>query len=227
MTPSDRAAIERVRTCVSGAEDWFRITPAFTAGDLRILLALAERAVPRGPTEAMKKAGDDDWNAHDQNDYVETCAAIWRAMHDAATDQPAQCPHPSYSGAPCRDGDETDVRCDLCGAARPTKPADGVAAQVFAEVERAIKKFPTWPTDPLHALAVLGEEFGELTKAVLQMTYEPHKVEAHEVRDEAIQTAAMALRFLNSLSEYTYTPGPQHAQRALAAQSDQPAGGEG
>ncbi len=34
---------------------------------------------------------------------------------------------------------------------------------VKAELTRATAKFPTWPTDPLHALAVLGEEFGELT----------------------------------------------------------------
>ena len=46
---------------------------------------------------------------------------------------------------------------------------------IEAEVLKATEKFPTWPTDPLHALAVLGEEYGELTKAVLQVTYEPHK----------------------------------------------------
>ena len=36
--------------------------------------------------------------------------------------------------------------------------------EILAELERATEKFPTWPTDPLHALAVLGEEFDELTK---------------------------------------------------------------
>jgi NTP pyrophosphatase (non-canonical NTP hydrolase) len=55
---------------------------------------------------------------------------------------------------------------------------------VQAELARAVAKFPTWPTDPLHALAVLGEEFGELTKAMLQHTYEPHKgVTAQDIRD--------------------------------------------
>ena len=34
---------------------------------------------------------------------------------------------------------------------------------VQAELKRAATKFPTWPTDPIHALAVLGEEYGELT----------------------------------------------------------------
>lgn len=83
---------------------------------------------------------------------------------------------------------------------------------VMAEVERAMRKFPTWPTDPLHALAVLGEEFGELTKAVLQLTYEPHKVTADDVRAEAMQTAAMALRFAMSLDVYVYKRSSQHAQ---------------
>lgn len=50
-----------------------------------------------------------------------------------------------------------------------------ITHEVLDEIERAIAKFPTWPTDPLHALAVLGKEFGELTKAVLQSIYEPHK----------------------------------------------------
>lgn len=84
---------------------------------------------------------------------------------------------------------------------------------VQAELARAVAKFPTWPTDPLHALAVLGEEFGELTKAMLQHTYEPHKgVTAEDIRDEAIQTAAMALRLAMSLPCYQYRKAPQHSQ---------------
>jgi hypothetical protein len=41
--------------------------------------------------------------------------------------------------------------------------------EVLAELERATSKFPTWPTDPFHALSVLGEEYGELQKSVLQL----------------------------------------------------------
>ncbi len=86
---------------------------------------------------------------------------------------------------------------------------------VFDEVARATAKFPTWPTDPLHALAVVGEEFGELTKAVLQETYEPEKNAPGDVRKEAIQLAAMALRFVASLDEYDYVTGLQHQQTAF------------
>lgn len=84
---------------------------------------------------------------------------------------------------------------------------------VQAELARAVAKFPTWPTDPLHALALLGEEFGGLTKAMLQHTYEPHKgVTQQDIRDEAIQTAAMALRLAMSLPCYQYRKAPQHSQ---------------
>lgn len=83
----------------------------------------------------------------------------------------------------------------------------------LAELERAMAKFPTWPTDPLHALAVLGEEFGELTKAMLQCTYEPHKSGRGDVYVEAIQTAAMALRLAMSLDRYQYERAQQHTQR--------------
>lgn len=83
---------------------------------------------------------------------------------------------------------------------------------VAGEIEHAMRKFPTWPTDPLHAVAVLGEEFGELTKAALQLTYEPHKASVADVRMEAIQTAAMALRFVMSLDQYQYKRGEQHSQ---------------
>ena len=88
-----------------------------------------------------------------------------------------------------------------------------IVYEVMAEVTRATVKFPTWPTDPFHALAVLGEEFGELTKAMLQFTYEPHKgVTRQDIREEAIQTAAMALRILMSLDRYSYETAPRHVQ---------------
>lgn len=87
-----------------------------------------------------------------------------------------------------------------------------VLQMIENEVEAATRKFPTWPTDPLHALAVVGEEFGELTKDVLQLTYEPCKTTSFAVQYEAIQTAAMAVRFLMSLDQYDYRQATQHEQ---------------
>lgn len=83
---------------------------------------------------------------------------------------------------------------------------------VLQELDRAIAKFPTWPTDPLHAAAIIGEEFGELTQAVLQGVYEPHKSSPAKIREEALQTAAMVLRFIESLDRYDYKKGYQHRQ---------------
>lgn len=83
---------------------------------------------------------------------------------------------------------------------------------VIIELEKAIQKYPTWPTDPLHALSVLGEEFGELTKETLQMTYEPEKTNFENFRKEALQTCAMAIRFIHSLDSYEFTKGVQHIQ---------------
>ena len=99
-----------------------------------------------------------------------------------------------------------------CAACHTTWTAAPLPEPVIMELARATAKFPTWPTDPLHALAVLGEEFGELTKAVLQSVYEPDKSSPEDVRTEAIQTAAMALRFVASLDAYKYRRGEQHEQ---------------
>lgn len=96
---------------------------------------------------------------------------------------------------------------------------------VMDELGRATRKFPTWPTDPLHAVAILGEEFGELTKAVLQTVYEPHKVPEGELRTEAIQTAAMALRFLASLDRYGFARSAQHVQSSGTTESAVDGGG--
>lgn len=87
-----------------------------------------------------------------------------------------------------------------------------IVDEVAIEMSKAVTKFPKWPTDPLHAIAILGEEYGELNKAVLQNTYEPHKTSAEEIRMEAIQTAAMAIRFLMSLETYKYNEAEQHKQ---------------
>ena len=68
----------------------------------------------------------------------------------------------------------------------------GVAIELIrTELTRATKKFPTWPTDPLHAVAVVGEEVGELTQAVLQGVYEPEKNEPEAIKKEAVHAATM------------------------------------
>lgn len=117
---------------------------------------------------------------------------------------------------PCRHLYQPRGADGLCPICRATGgmilPTSDIRRDIADELAVAMRKFPTWPTDPLHALAVLGEEFGELTKAVLQETYEPHKQDREAVRKEAIQTAAMALRFAMSLDRYQPSPCEQHTQ---------------
>ncbi len=87
-----------------------------------------------------------------------------------------------------------------------------VMKEVEAEMQRATAKFPTWPTDPLHVLAVLGEEFGELMKNMLQLHHEPHKITRENVRGGAIRVVTMALWLAMSLDAHEYRHEPQHSQ---------------
>jgi NTP pyrophosphatase (non-canonical NTP hydrolase) len=89
-----------------------------------------------------------------------------------------------------------------------------VLDDVLREHAAALRKFPSWPTDPLHAVAVVQEEVGELTQAVLQTIYEPAKSNPSHVAKEAVQAAAMALRFLVGLNHYEYVRADEHDQEA-------------
>lgn len=94
-------------------------------------------------------------------------------------------------------------------------PINQILDDIANEVVSAKAKFPSWPDDPFHALAVISEEFGELNQAVVQHVYEPKKkVEHDDIRDEAIQLAAMAVRFVMSLDshDYNFENGNQHRQ---------------
>lgn len=82
---------------------------------------------------------------------------------------------------------------------------------ILNEIEYACNKFPRWPTDPIHAVTILAEEVGELQKAILQQTYSPG-IAGHStqrVYDEALQVAAMSLRFLAAFDDYEYKPSNQ------------------
>lgn len=68
------------------------------------------------------------------------------------------------------------------------------------ELERAEAKHPAYPPDPIHAAAILAEEAGEVVKAALQFTYEGGTLV--DMEKEAIQTGAMAIRFLKNLHRF-------------------------
>lgn len=70
-------------------------------------------------------------------------------------------------------------------------------APIDAELKRAEKKHPNFPKDMYQQLAIMQEEAGEVTKAVLHYHYESGSLQ--DVKDELIQTAAMCMRMLNAL----------------------------
>lgn len=68
---------------------------------------------------------------------------------------------------------------------------------ILDELKRAEKKHPDYPKDMFRQVAIMNEEAGEVTKAVLHYHYENGSVE--NIREELIQTAAMCLRMLKNL----------------------------
>ena len=78
--------------------------------------------------------------------------------------------------------------------------AEGFLEDILVEYLRARAKHPEWPTDPVHAAAVLGEESGELTQAALQFYYDDGN--RGSMRREAVQCGAMSLRFLTHMLNY-------------------------
>jgi len=82
-----------------------------------------------------------------------------------------------------------------------------VVQELLTELARAEKKHPKFPIDPVHASSVLNEEAGELVKAALEYTYEG--ADFDEMRKEAIQTGAMAIRFLLNMPSMVKSPSKQ------------------
>ena len=90
-----------------------------------------------------------------------------------------------------------------------------ITKEIENELVSACEAFLWWPEDPCRAAAIVNEESGELVRETLQACYETdgedidRKLEA--VKKEAIQTAAMAMRFLLGLqlNVYRFDKGKQ------------------
>lgn len=77
-------------------------------------------------------------------------------------------------------------------------PSEGEYAEIDSELQRAKVKHPNYPPDMFQQLAIMQEEAGEVTKAVLHYHYENGSLE--NVRKELIQTSAMCVRMLQNIS---------------------------
>lgn len=72
-------------------------------------------------------------------------------------------------------------------------------APIDKELKRSEIKHPNYPEDMFRQVAIMNEEAGEVTKAVLHYFYENGSIE--NVKKELIQTSAMCMRMLNHLNQ--------------------------
>lgn len=75
---------------------------------------------------------------------------------------------------------------------------DVIMAHIRSELISAMDKFPEYPKDPIHAVAIMSEESGESVRAALQCVYEEGKVK--DLHQELVQTAAMCIRMLSAIT---------------------------
>ena len=77
---------------------------------------------------------------------------------------------------------------------------DSIIDDIHDEYCRACKKWPSWPDDLIHQLAILIEESGEAMREALRYQYDEGAT-IEDLRKELIQTGAMAIRCLINLRE--------------------------
>lgn len=65
------------------------------------------------------------------------------------------------------------------------------------ELNRAEALHPDWPVDYFQQLSIIGEELGEVNKALNDYWFKGNPLEP--VATELVQTAAMCLRMLTNL----------------------------
>ena len=80
------------------------------------------------------------------------------------------------------------------------RTAELLEAKIAAELLAAEEKFPGWPSDVIHAAAIVAEECGELVRAAVDFHFGRGSREA--LQKEAVQTGAMAQRFLMHIEDY-------------------------
>ena len=76
---------------------------------------------------------------------------------------------------------------------------DEAIRHITCELARAEDIYPAWPTDKIHAVAIMVEEAGESMQAALDCTY--YNGDIKRLREELVQTGAMVVRCLINLGD--------------------------
>lgn len=84
---------------------------------------------------------------------------------------------------------------------------DEVYSKLTNELKRAESLWSAWPTDPIHAAAIIVEEVGELVKAIQDNKNKPKDCGKEDILKEAVQSGAMVLRFLKNFDKYDFKGG--------------------
>jgi len=75
-------------------------------------------------------------------------------------------------------------------------PVEAAVCAMLIELARAEKAYPTWPTDPIHQIAIMAEEAGEAVQAANNLVHHNKANGAYLLRCELVQAGAMILRCL-------------------------------
>ena len=76
---------------------------------------------------------------------------------------------------------------------------NSIIRDILIELESAIEKYPEFPLDKIHQVAIVAEESGEAVRATLNHVY--HGASIKDVEEELIQTGAMVIRMLETIKE--------------------------
>jgi len=83
-------------------------------------------------------------------------------------------------------------------------PETFLMLEIIDELRRAESIHPVWPNDPIYAAAIIGEEAGEVIKAVNNAVTGKKDGKDSDYRTEAVQCAAMCIRFLKNLDNFDW-----------------------
>ena len=70
---------------------------------------------------------------------------------------------------------------------------------VMDEIKIAEEKWPIWPENKYEGIAIITEELGELSQAILR--HEKENGAAYEILLEAVQVACTSIRFIYNFLE--------------------------